>query len=196
MKKAFGIAGALGIVLSLPLIAGDKSSGQSAGRLAETSSGSLPEAKSDSGLKIRRTKTVRQPYMMTDPKTGAPVTEYRSVSYDVEQEVPTDPRQIEAMRQQLRELQEQRIELLSPAALMEEIEAQQKDTNERKSWKRLQEVRQLLDAISVEFPETKADACARDAQRAIPKTDEPTSPKRQPTPVSGTAAGPLPIKGI
>ena len=193
MKRVLGVAAVLGVALSLPLIAADKTERRSGAPLTE----GTPETPSKtSAPKVRRIRTVKEPYQTTDAKTGAPVTAYRTVSYAVEVEVPTDPQKIEALRQRLRELEEQRIELLGPATLVEEIEAREKGVLERRSWKRLQEVRQLLDTISAEFPETKADACAKNALKAIPEEGEPTSPPPQPTPAGVTSSGLMPIKGI
>lgn len=189
MKRVLGVAAVLGVVLSLPLIAADKMGGRNDADSAEGTPGTPSIA---STQKVRRIRTVKEPYQTNDPRTGDPVTEYRIVAVTVDAEVPAHPQKTEALRQRLRELEEQRIELLSPATLAEEIEAREKDVLERRSWKRLQEVRQLLDAISAEFPETKADACAKNALKTIPEKDEPTSPSPQPTP----AVGPIPIKGI
>lgn len=193
MKRALGVAAVLGVVLSLPLIAADNTGGRGDAALTE---GTPKSSSMASTLKVHRIRTVKEPYQTTDSKTGFPVTEYRDVAHAVEMEIPAHPQKIEALRQRLRELEEQRIELLSPATLMEEIEAREKDVLERRSWKRLQEVRQLLGAISAEFPETKADTCAKSALKTIPEEDEPTSPPPQPTPAGVTSSGPIPIKGL
>lgn len=198
MKRVW-IAAGLGIMLSLPLIAEDRSA-------APPTSGTFPadgafSAGSDelsssvpsfapTNSTVRRVVHEMEPRSVTDAAQGKTVTEYVVVSRVVDVPVPTDTKEIEELRKKVRALQERRIDGLGPADLLKEYHAQQDQEKQRQSWKKIQEVRDLLKSISTEFPGTDGEKIASDLQKRIPDSDKPVAP--HPTPSVPASLNPLP----
>ena len=80
------------------------------------------------------------------------------------------------LRQELKEALQRKVDSLSVEGLMEEVYREREASREAEAWKKLQRLREELDALENEFPGTAAADDAARMQGAVLVTPEPAPP--------------------